>query len=73
MIEVADRGGGIPPGVHRRMFDRFYSGNGGRRDGFGLGLAIARDAVHALGGTIDIESSTTGTVARVTLASGRRT
>jgi signal transduction histidine kinase len=72
VIEVADRGGGIPPSVRRRVFDRFYSGNGGRRDGFGLGLAIARDAVHALGGTIDIESSTDGTVARVTLASGRR-
>jgi signal transduction histidine kinase len=72
VIEVADHGGGIPPAVRRRMFDRFYSGNGGRRDGFGLGLAIARDAVHALGGTIDIESSTSGTIARVTLASGRR-
>jgi signal transduction histidine kinase len=72
VIEVANGGGGIPPAVRRRMFDRFYSGNGGRRDGFGLGLAIARDAVHALGGTIDIESSTDGTVARVTLASGRR-
>ena len=72
VIEVADRGGGIPPDVRRRVFDRFYSGNRGRRDGFGLGLAIARDAVHALGGTIDIESSKDGTVARVTLASGRR-
>ena len=71
VIEIADSGSGIPPDVRRRMFDRFYSGSRGRRDGFGLGLAIAHDSVRALGGTIDIESSTSGTVARVTLASGR--
>jgi signal transduction histidine kinase/HAMP domain-containing protein len=72
VIEVTDSGNGIPPSVRRRMFDRFYSGSTGRRDGFGLGLAIARDAVDALGGTIAIESTSEGTTARVTLASGKR-
>lgn len=72
VIEVADEGHGIPPDVRRRMFDRFYTGARGRRDGFGLGLAIAREAVSALGGTIDIESSSSGTVARVSLVSARR-
>jgi signal transduction histidine kinase len=72
VIEIADNGAGIAPEVRRRMFDRFYSGGRGRRDGFGLGLAIARDAVRALGGTIDVDSSTSGTVARVTLAAASR-
>ena len=72
VIEIADSGGGIPAEVQRRMFDRFYSGGHGRRDGFGLGLAIARDAVRALGGSIEVDSTASGTVARVTLASGRR-
>jgi two-component system sensor histidine kinase VicK len=71
VIEVADQGEGIPADVRQRMFDRFYSGGRGRRDGFGLGLAIARDAVRALGGTIEIVSSSSGTVARVTLAATR--
>jgi signal transduction histidine kinase/HAMP domain-containing protein len=72
VLEVADTGPGIPPGEEDRVFDRFYSGHNGRRDGFGLGLAIARDAVRSLGGRIEIESEAgSGTTARVTLARGR--
>jgi two-component system sensor histidine kinase VicK len=72
VLEVADTGPGIPPGEAERVFDRFYSGHNGRRDGFGLGLAIARDAVRSLGGRIEIESEPgAGTTARVTLARRR--
>ena len=39
--------------------------------GFGLGLPIARSAVHALGGTIELISRPgKGTTVRVTLAAG---
>ncbi len=38
-----------------RAFQRFYRSSNGT-DGFGLGLAIAEEAVRALGGTIQLES-----------------
>jgi signal transduction histidine kinase len=73
VIEVVDRGPGMRPGAQQRVFDRFYSDQDGQRGGFGLGLAIARDAVRALGGSIEIESQPgRGTTARVTLAAGPR-
>jgi signal transduction histidine kinase len=69
-IEVSDDGPGISAAAQRHIFDRFYSGEQGRRDGFGLGLAIVRDAVRALGGHVAVESRPgAGTTVRVTLAS----
>jgi signal transduction histidine kinase len=68
-IEVRDDGTGIPPADRDRLFDRFYRGSGRGTDGFGLGLAIVREAVRALGGTIEVHSPREGgTVVRVTLA-----
>ncbi len=59
IIEVADRGPGIPE-VHRsRVFERFYRIDTARsRDegGAGLGLAIALWAVQAHGGRIELQS-----------------
>ncbi len=66
VIEVSDTGAGIPPSEQGRVFDRFYTGT--RRNGFGLGLAIARDSAEAIGGRLTIESSPgRGTTARVAL------
>jgi len=71
-VEVSDTGTGIHRNAQDRIFDRFYVANGESRDGFGLGLAIVREAVRALGGLIEIESSPgSGTTARVTLAGER--
>ena len=67
-IEVRDDGSGIPAAARDRLFDRFYRGSQ-EGDGFGLGLAIVREAVRALGGTIEIDSPPDGgTVVRITLA-----
>lgn len=53
VIEVADRGPGIPAGDEERMFQKFVRlGNGRRSEGVGLGLAICRAIVQLHGGTI---------------------
>jgi signal transduction histidine kinase len=54
-VEVSDQGPGISARMRERIFDRFYRPEHGT-DGFGLGLAIAREAVSAIGGQISIES-----------------
>ena len=67
-IEVEDTGPGIAPEERDRVFDRFYRGNGRSPKGFGLGLAIVRQAVRALSGTVEIQSAPgVGTTARVTI------
>jgi two-component system sensor histidine kinase VicK len=66
VIEVADTGQGIPERERERIFDRFYR-VGDDADGFGLGLAIAREAIRTLGGELELESRTAvGTTARMT-------
>jgi signal transduction histidine kinase/HAMP domain-containing protein len=68
-LEVTDTGSGIDPADQARIFDRFYSADRDSGESFGLGLAIVREAVRALGGVVAVESvPRTGTAVRVTLA-----
>jgi two-component system sensor histidine kinase KdpD len=58
LIEVADRGRGIPAAEHEAVFHRFYRLDGDGRApvrGSGLGLAICRGIVEAHGGRIWVE------------------
>jgi two-component system sensor histidine kinase KdpD len=67
VIEIADRGPGVPPGSETRIFEKFVRG-GDRSDGSGLGLAICRGIVQAHGGTITAANAPGGgAVFRVTL------
>jgi signal transduction histidine kinase/HAMP domain-containing protein len=69
-IELRDTGSGISREHRDRIFDRFYRGGNRDGDGFGLGLAIVRASVQALGGTVDIESEPdSGTTARIVILS----
>ena len=52
VLDVADRGPGIPAGQEQRIFEKFVRGDGHRDGGFGLGLAICRAIAQAHGGTI---------------------
>jgi signal transduction histidine kinase len=58
-IAVSDTGIGIQPEELDHVFERFYRADGSRArhsGGFGLGLAIARELVDAMGGTITATS-----------------
>jgi two-component system OmpR family sensor kinase len=56
VLEVADRGPGVPPAMRKRVFERFAraGGDGTRRSGSGLGLAIVRAVVDAHGGRVEL-------------------
>jgi two-component system sensor histidine kinase KdpD len=56
VVEVADRGPGIPAGEEARIFDKFYRAKPAREGGVGLGLTICRGIVEAHGGRIWAES-----------------
>jgi signal transduction histidine kinase len=70
-IEVQDTGPGIPLAHRERIFERFYRADPARAresGGAGLGLAIARWAVAANGGRIELESEESrGSLFRIVL------
>ncbi|MDO9708592.1 hybrid sensor histidine kinase/response regulator [Paracraurococcus lichenis] len=56
-LEVEDTGIGIPPEAQLRLFGMFEQAESGRRlGGAGLGLAICRRLVEAMGGSIGVAS-----------------
>lgn len=55
VFEVRDSGQGMPPATLERIFDPYFSTREPGR-GTGLGLPIVRSVVHALGGSIEVES-----------------
>ena len=64
LIEVADRGPGLPPGEEGRIFEKFHRTEPGPSvRGAGLGLAICRGIVRAHGGRIWAENRSGGGVA----------
>lgn len=63
-IAIDDRGPGVPPGEHEKVFERFYRGSvAGRRghgDGSGLGLALVAEHVGLHGGRVWVEDADGG-------------
>jgi signal transduction histidine kinase len=57
IFSVADNGPGIPREHQAHLFDGFWQARKADRRGVGLGLAITRDIVHALGGRLWVEST----------------
>jgi signal transduction histidine kinase len=53
IIEVEDACGGLPEGTTKKLFDPFVQ-IGNDKSGFGLGLAIAKQAVDAHGGQLRV-------------------
>ena len=57
---VEDRGEGIPPSDHEKIFERFYRrGSELRREtqGVGIGLSIVKHIVEAHGGNVRVRSA----------------
>jgi signal transduction histidine kinase len=55
LVEVEDECGGLPPGRSEELFRPFVQ-KGADRSGFGLGLAIARQAAESHNGTIKVRN-----------------
>lgn len=67
-ITVADTGVGFPAELSERVLDRFSRASASEIEGFGLGLAIARQSIEAIGGRLSLASEPgQGTTARITL------
>jgi two-component system, OmpR family, sensor histidine kinase KdpD len=70
LIDVSDRGPGIPEAERALIFDMFYSVSRGDRatQGTGLGLAICRGMIGAHGGSVEaLPRDGGGTTIRITL------
>ncbi|MCW2946478.1 MAG: heavy metal sensor signal transduction histidine kinase [Actinoallomurus sp.] len=69
VLEVADKGPGLPAEEAERVFERFYRADPARsRGGTGLGLAIVAGLVQAHGGSVEVETSPgEGAIFRVVL------
>jgi signal transduction histidine kinase len=73
IVDVIDRGPGIPDAARDHIFDRFFRANGASTDaaGSGLGLSIAKSAVETTNGTLTLEQSDEhGSTFRITLLRG---
>jgi signal transduction histidine kinase len=61
VIEVSDRGPGIPGEEEEHIFERFHRGRGaGAASGFGLGLAIGRELAERMSGSLRLASPVDG-------------
>ncbi len=57
-INVIDHGQGIPEDIRTKIFEPFFTTKTGlERSGLGLGLAVSKGLVEAMGGTLDFEST----------------
>lgn len=71
VIEVGDRGPGLPQGDEERIFERFQRGRGAATDGTGLGLAIGRTIARAHGAELTAHARPGGgALFRLLLAAG---
>src|SRR3954453_6514985 len=71
-VEVEDTGPGMSAETQGHGFARFYRGADRGPEGFGLGLAIVREAVRSLDGRVELDSAPgKGTLVRIELDRAR--
>lgn len=72
VIDIDDHGKGVAPDQREAIFERFYRGSAahdrGSVKGTGIGLALVREHLSAIGGTVAVvDSPTVGARFRITL------
>jgi two-component system sensor histidine kinase MtrB len=60
VVEVADKGPGVPEQDLPHLFDRFYKADASRQGGSGLGLAIAAEHARRIGGELTASRGVAG-------------
>ncbi len=61
LVSVRDAGPGVPSVERERIFERFQRGStSAGRSGFGLGLAIGRELVTRMGGSLTLSDGPAG-------------
>jgi signal transduction histidine kinase len=70
-IDVIDKGTGFPPGFKLEPFARVDGELGFERPGVGVGLFIAEGVARAHGGSLDFNSSGSGSLVRIALPNTR--
>jgi signal transduction histidine kinase len=73
-VEFSDNGPGIPKAEHKLIFEKFWRGPGGtaNQEGAGLGLAISRQIIARMNGSLELGSGPlSGATFRVRLALAR--
>lgn len=58
VLRVQDQGPGVPEHYRDKLFERYFQVPGGASKGMGLGLAISREFVEAMGGTLTYQAGT---------------
>jgi two-component system sensor histidine kinase KdpD len=53
VLEISDRGPGLPSGDLSRLFDRFQRGPDAAPGGTGLGLSLVKGFAEAQGGSVE--------------------
>jgi signal transduction histidine kinase len=65
VIEVSDNGPGVPAAIRGKLFQPFVTS--GKRNGLGLGLALARQTMLDHGGDLELAASEKGARFRLRL------
>jgi PAS domain S-box-containing protein len=65
VFRVRDNGRGIAEADRNRVFDRFYTGDGVKGKGLGIGLFVSREIASLLGGALTFDSAPPGTEFRL--------
>ena len=63
-ISIIDNGPGIPDEFRDKIFIPFFTT---KKQGSGIGLALARQVIHLHNGTLEVESSDEGTEFKIKL------
>ncbi|MGB4503792.1 MAG: HAMP domain-containing sensor histidine kinase [Syntrophaceticus sp.] len=66
-IAIHDNGPGISAEDLRHIFDRFYKSQNAQKESFGIGLSMAKSIIEGHGGSLEVESKSSGSCFEIKL------